>query len=1104
MDSDTLWNIVSVVVKDRLVTHHQESYELFLEKYIPEMVNEYRTICVTHDDGQKTVVTFDNVVYGEASFTNSNNKHALLYPHQAMQSNLNYCLPMYVDITVSHKDINYNLPRELVAHLPIMKGSKYCNTQKQFYSGEHECKTDPGCYFIIKGNEKVIICQERIMDNKCFLSYRPEKKFSYIVEIRSNKDVTQMANVFRIMSDKNRLQVSWVNLKTPVCLFTLFAYFGASTDAQILQYIIGKDQSCCEAYLSILSQCFTDWHNIQSTLKEQDISLEKYLNNKFTNKQIQLSFVTQYRILPHLSSSHEKLIFLGFMTRKLLNFMANGGESIDRDSLTNKRIETSGILLAQLFRKLWRDTINCLKTAITNEQDWKPQAGQLLKTNIITNKMVNSLATGNWDSKISSDHKKFGVAQLLKRLNYIATLSHLRRINSPVNKTGKLIQPRKLHNSLFGFFCAAESPEGQQIGLIKHLSLATLISTFSDPKIIKELCLDRPDIFQTISIENVNEKSAVPVLINGCIVGQTTKPWKLVTFLRKKRQNGQINYMVSISFKPQAAEIIIHTDEGRPLRPLFVVQENNKFQIADSLLKQIQQNDFRLIDLLNNGVIEYIDATESECVLIARNIQELETKTVTYSHAEIHPSLIFGVSACNIPFAQHNQAPRVLYQCAQAQQAVGFNNSEVLRRMDTLNHILHHIQRPLVYTKTSKLIKCDSRSFGTNVIVAICCFDGYNIEDSLILNEGAVRRGLFHLTCTKTYKNTIHKESSLFSSEIIALPNEQNCIHLKKKDLYHALDENGIVKIGSKVRENDVLIGKLSPIIGSNKDVQYMDTSIQMKQHITGTVDQVMTLKNSNNTIITKIKIRSIRKPEIGDKCCSRHGQKGTIGIVLPEEDMPFSETGMIPDIIINPHCLPSRMTIGQILESVLGKFGAYNGEFIDGTAFSGTYDTNKLDELLLSTGFSGSGKEVLFNSATGERMQSKIFIGPTYYQRLKHMVSDKIHARSQGPVNRLTQQPTEGRSRKGGLKLGTMELDCLHAHGVAHFLKEKFFDCSDKFYVHICRNCKYIANVNEKKRIYNCSNCSDHQFAKIALPVSSKLLFYELIGMGIVTKYHV
>lgn len=1121
-----LWDIVNVLLhtstgKLDLVRHHMQSYENFLCTHIPAIINDFNNFSVhkKNSDTEKTIwnFSFQDVVFGVASYVDKNANINYVYPMEARTKNLTYSLPAYVDIICNVKKKENDqvvstesqiFKKQLFGHIPLMVGSKFCMSNNIVYDHhETENTLDPGGYFIIKGNEKVVICQERIRDNKCFFYTHKDQKNTYVLEIRSNKTMTEMANALKIIfSPDGTLKTSFVNVRGNIPLMLLFRYYGAENDEQIMKYICGNSpKNKTERLTQMLVPSFEELHKALKEIEENDWGVEQYIESKFTNPRIKLKYLGTSRILPHIIGGPKaKCFFLGYMTQLLFKNIQNNTKTIDRDSLTNKKIETTGTLLAQLFRKLWKDILASLKNTIFKEKDWVPSSNKILKRSIVTNKLNSSLATGSWDSKISSDNKKSGVAQMLKRLTYIATISHLRRLNSPVNKTGRLVDPRKLHNSQFGFCCVAESPEGQMIGLIKNLSLAAVISAHGDEEVILHL-LDDMDSTVPLSTEIALLEDDL-IFVNGKLRFSTCAPWIVLNALRKLRRTGKINAQTSLCYKPKTNELHISTDEGRLLRPLLIVYEKNKLKVTKEIKDRLANGTITQIDLLNEGIIEYIDAQETEMCLIAMSVNKLEKTNIKYSHCEIHNSLIFGVSASLIPFPEHNQAPRVLYQCAQAKQAIGLNNFDVLRRLDTVNHILNYPQTPLIYTKPGQILGTDRLPSGCNLVVAVACFGAYNIEDSVVINRGALERGLFHITSFKTYRCELKKELSHLSEEILCNPKKNKYCSNFKMGNYSKLMKNGLVNVGTKVEENDIIIGKMAPMIHDkkNKKYSYNDTSIQIKQ--SGIIDRTVLTENHNDETICKVKLRRLRIPEVGDKVSSRHGQKSTIGLVVDESDMPFTESGIIPDIIINPHCLPSRMTIGQILECVLGKYGAMNGHKIDGSAFQKKYDTDNLDKLLMSAGFHGSGREILYNGETGKQMQTKIFIGPTYYQRLKHMVSDKMHARASGPINRLTHQPVEGRSRGGGLRLGNMELDCLHSHGTAHFLKEKFFDCSDTFFVYICTKCCVIASVNKEKNVFRCHNmkCKANDFKRIALPYSSKLLLYELMGMGIMTKFHV
>jgi len=1123
------WKVIENLLKKNkgteLINHQISSYDMFLDKYVFDIVKEHNPLKfekkIDENNSQVFEVNFENISYGNPLYKDNNGKMNIMYPKIAHDKNLTYSLPMYIDINMNVKVLKNNqlvdikstiFKNEVIGHIPLMKGSKYCSINNGLYDKSTDCDFDKGGYFIIKGNDKVIISQERMADNKPLIFKIKDKKWSHSIEVRSNTNITKMASVIRLLflskdgiRGKRTLKVTFSNLKDELPLFVLFKFYGAKTDKEIMEYIVGNSNDT--EYIELLKPSFAELTSVMSN----NIDAETLIKRKFNNKTLSVEFLTRTKVLPNLKTNKEKLIYLGYLTRKLMNVILGREQVTDRDNFANKRIETAGILMGQLFRKLYKDTLTSFKSTILKEQvveNLELLKGKIVKKTFIENGLNGSLATGNWNAKVGSDNKKCGVAQMLKRLTFSSTISHLRRINAPIGKTGKLVDPRKLHNSQYGYCCVAESPEGHQVGLVKNLALGTLITTYSNPEIVKEMIKDMNVILLEDIEQNKMSIDYTHIFINGKIFGITQEPNKLIKILKKKRRLGKLNYMTSICFKPDENEINIYTDEGRMIRPLFVVKAN-KVNINKKILEKIRSKNFRVLDLLNQGIIEYLDINESETVMIAQNQKVLtDRKNVDFSHCEIHPSLIFGICASLIPFPEHNQAPRVLYQCAQGKQAIGFPSQDTLNRMDTVNHILHYPQKPIVYTRASDIIGMNDLPAGDNLIVAIATYGAHNIEDSIIVNRGAIERGMFHVTSYKTYRAEEKKDMSALAKELFCVPEKDKCIGIRMGSYDNLDPTTGLVKVGSKVKENDIIIGKMTPIMGktyeSKKNLKYKDTSIQLKQNEAGIVDKVLMTENADEHRLAKIRIRTMKVPEIADKFSSRFGQKGTIGIILDEQDMPFTEDGIVPDIIINPHCMPSRMTVGQFLEGVLGKVGAVKGEYVDGTPFQ-EIDSNNLDKLLEDLGFHGSGRETLYNGETGDQIETKIYIAPTYYQRLKHMVSDKMHARAFGPTNNLTRQATEGRSRGGGLRLGNMELDCLHAHGMAYYIQDKYIKCADDFQVHLCDNCNIIAHVNEEEGLMNCNSCGNKSdFSKISLPYSSKLLFYEMMGMGVQTKFKV
>ena len=837
-----------------------------------------------------------------------------------------------------------------------------------------------------------------------------------------------------------------------------------------------------------------------------------------------MKIILEKELLPHIGDNPiKKQFFIGHMVYKLLLVYHNFNTYDDRDSYINKRINTPGVLLANLFRQYFIKLVKDVKININkefNNGSWKAtnnitnlitttNINKIIKYNTISTGLKYSLATGNWG--IKSINNKQGVAQVLNRLTYNSSLSHLRRINTPIDKTGKMTTPRKLHNTQWGVICPHETPEGSSVGLVKNMALSSLITNYSPSQPIIDI-LDGLNIKKLEECNYTNLIDTTKIFINGDWYGVTHRPDYISNILKSYRRKGIINVYTSISWNIQEYNININTDSGRLIRPLYIV-DNNQFRINNQIVKKLKDNKIDWNNLLvrtidNNkieeGVVEYIDVEESNFSMIAMNSRKLTNKNKAikyrYTHCELHPSLILGILASVIPFPDKNQAPRNLFQCAMGKQAMGIYSTNYRYRFDTLGHVLYYPQKPLTNSKIMNCLPSDNLPNGINVIVAIGCFSGYNQEDSIIMNKSAVDRGLFVSTFFRTYKDQESKSQLSGEDEQFRKPDFNNTKNIKLGN-YDKLNENGFVDVNTKIEENDIIIGKVIPIHKKSKEKLYKDSSTSIRSNETGYIDDIITSKNGDGYTFCKIRTRSIRNPTIGDKLSSRHGQKGTIGMVLPQCDMPVSKDGIVPDIIINPHAIPSRMTIGQMMECLLGKVCVCKGLFGDGTPFN-KLKISDLEKILKDNGFDKHGNEVLYNGQTGEQLTTNIFMGPTFYQRLKHMVNDKIHSRSTGPRVSLTRQPAEGRSRDGGLRFGEMERDCMLSYGASNFLKEVLVDKSDNYKIITCNYCGLITPINYEKKISNCKNCKNSlEFSEVRIPYACKLFLQELESMSIATR---
>lgn len=1108
-----IFQVIRKFVKEKgLISHQIDSYNYLIEYHLQKIFDDIPSIQLKPKPNLDLYIKFGQVYVEYPSViddTSDKKEKRQLYPSEARLRDLTYESSVWVDIYEKIVDSEkggeevvtlHN--RVWIADIPQMIGSCRCtlygrNPVNRDTScigvldkiSAGECEKDIGGYFIIKGKERVLVGQERINYNQIYIFKQKNKqqKWGHVAEIRSISEETAHSVLVQAKCTVDgRVMVfslPYIKIEIPVgIVFKALGFEGHSDISNIL----GGDKRFNR---------FVDWI-VRSSLEVADKSeaLEWIGSNPMhntTDEKKRTEYATQVlenEVFPHLSPSKplDIALCLGNMISKLLYTVLGLRTYDDRDNISLKRVETAGILVGDLFRMNLKKAIEISKKNITKKPDFISAIAQ----NTITNNIRYCFSTGNWGVQ-KNTYIRTGVSQVLSRLTFSATLSHLRRLIIPNAKDSKNTKTRQLHPTQAFFVCPCESPDGQTIGIVKNLAMSSRITQPTNSIVLRDVVECQTQYIKPMSLHTISEKiNPTRVFVNGMMVGYTESPKDCLLHLRKLRQIGIISRDVSISLDTIENQCLIFSDEGRFSRPVFTLEDNNLKMLKDDNWKKLGWE-----ELIIAGYIQYIDSYEVENSTIAMTPEELKRYNGNWDYCEIHPSLMLGVSAIVIPYSDHNQSPRNCYQTNMIKQAIGIYSMAYQTRTDTITYVLDYPQKPLISSPYGEMLEYDNMPYGINAIVAIACYTGFNQEDSVILNKSSIERGLF---TTHSYRTLVIEEKKKNSNnfETIELPP----LDVRNRSLcYSKLDNCGIVRKGSIIMKDDVLVAKTYTEIGKEDDKeQKTDASVCVKNGEEGIVDEIYITPNVDGNRTIKLRIRNIKIPEVGDKFSSRYAQKGVCGMIFSQEDLPFTSEGIVPDIVINSHCIPSRMTVGQLIECVLGKKCCMDGTIGDSTPFTEASrdPVDRIAAELKNHGFHKYGNEMMYSGFTGEPLDTMIFIGPTYYQRLKHMVSDKHHCRATGNVTAMVRQPQEGRSRLGGLKLGEMEKDALIAHGTSSFLRERLFNMSDPYTVKICKICKnFSSGPNECLR---CENSDE--VCKVNLPYACKLLIHQLNSMNIKT----
>ncbi|CAD1478998.1 unnamed protein product, partial [Heterotrigona itama] len=1095
------WKLVPAFLKGRgLVKQHIDSFNYFINVEIKKIVKANEK--VLSDADPLFYIKYLNIHVGIPDVEEGFNVTRSITPHECRLRDLNYSAPITVDIEYirGHQPIIKN--NLLIGRMPIMLRSSNCVlTGKSHFelAKMNECPHDPGGYFIVNGQEKVILIQEQMLRNRIIL----EDDIKGCIIASCNSSTHERKTKTNIVGKGGKYYMRHNIFVDDIPVTIIFKAMGIVSDQEIMQ-LIGTEEEFMKKFAPSLEEC----HTLNIFAQNQAL---RFLSSK--RKQKRYSFIKSSitdemkdilatNILSHVPvvdfNFKMKATYAALMVRKVMKAESDEKLVDDRDYYGNKRLELAGSLLSLMFEDLFK-RFNWELKQIADKNIPKIKAAQFdivkhMRQDQITNGLAFAISSGNWTIK-RFKMERHGVTQVLSRLSYISALGMMTRVNSQFEKTRKVSGPRSLQPSQWGMLCPSDTPEGEGCGLVKNLALMTHITTEIDEEPIVRLAFNLGvENVNILGGEEINNKNVYMVFINGNILGIIRNYQRLVKIFRSLRRRGLINGFVSIYTQHQHRCVQISSDGGRLCRP-YIIVENGNSCLQEKHIKLLEQGVQSLEDFLQDGLIEYLDVNEENDSSIAFNESHINGKT---THLEIEPFTLLGVCAGLVPYPHHNQSPRNTYQCAMGKQAMGTIGYNQRNRIDTLMYNLVYPQTPMVKSRTIELINFDKLPAGQNAIVAVMSYSGYDIEDALILNKASIDRGFGRCLVYRNAKCTLKRYANQTYDRIMGpLIDSTTKKPVWKHDV---IDSDGIAAPGELLENRKVMVNKSSPAanIGPvnagnvQKQTEYKDVPVVFKGPVPAYVEKVMISSNSEDAFLIKLLLRQTRRPEIGDKFSSRHGQKGITGLIVDQEDMPFNDHGICPDMIMNPHGFPSRMTVGKLMELLAGKAGVIKGEYHYGTAFGGSKVEDVCQELV-KHGYNYLGKDFFYSGITGEPLQAYIYSGPVYYQKLKHMVQDKMHARARGPRAVLTRQPTEGRAKEGGLRLGEMERDCLIGYGASMMLIERLMISSDAFDVDVCNKCGLMAYSGW------CHSCrSSSCVSTISMPYACKLLFQELQSMNI------
>ncbi|QBZ80951.1 RNA polymerase Rpb2 domain containing protein [Pandoravirus celtis] len=1226
--------LAAALVHARGLTRHQvDGFDKFMDVYLPAIVAENNRVVIDSDPARRRfVLEFGAVTVHKPSVREADGIVRPVFPRECRMRGLVYACTVTCDLLYTVFDTTgiskeqlkerggdcTGLPlcrtvrskEAVLCQVPCMVGSRYCRLRGSPHLAG-ECPLERPGAFVVRGSAKMLVSQIKMrINHACVMLDHKHTKYSHVCEIRPRHESkirsTSTLYVY-LAAARPHVEVRMPFVETNVPVIDVFRLLGVESRDDMIAAVM--DHACTldpesdarleravravfdqDDHAGWTRQALCEWLGSMGTRGGTGRDGTGEPAQRPTAREERVRFVEHImgnEFLPHVGLDRtrdtylKKAHHLAYCVHRLLAVALERLPLDDRDHMALKRIDTAAVLLPTLFRPLFRSLCKGAGTYMRRRaaHGLPIEVENILDHRRVTAMLRYALMTGNWTVQKGAASTSTGVAQMHNRMTVTSALSNMRRVNTPINKEGKLPKVRQLRDSVAGLLCPVETPEGGSCGLVSNLALGAHVRVGHDRE-HAVACVLRAAAFvarsSTVTAEGVDKGTAdkdnsastssppvglvgvlqattaqrrtlTQVQVNGVPEGYAVDGTALAAALRDMRRTFALPFDASIVHRPALRLLEVHVDTGCCLRPLLRVDALHRVRPLMARFGCGAPPEALFHQLLAEGVLEYLSKDEEETCRVAADPADLVDRAQQrpglrpsdgapvdrepFTHVEVHPLLMLGACASIIPFSNHNQAPRNIYQTAMGKQSKAVVSLNADHAIDTVSHALCYPQVPLVQTAMEDVIGATRLPMGQNARVAIMS-DPYNQEDSLVLKQDFVDRGGFRSMIKRTYRDDEKTRGA--DATRFCRPQDEGCHGMRKAD-YSKLGPGGFVEPGARVLPGDVLVGKVCntdevrdpDAAGGNGNgnggsggsaaarIVKRDKSTILRTNEPATVHRVVVTRNGDGANAVKIVTRAMRQPEVGDKLSSRHGQKGTVGSVRSTEDMPWSPRGgATPDIVINPHAIPSRMTMGKMMEALLGKVACREGYVGDGTPFGGVTVDDVAAELARH-GCERYGKEVLYHPHTGEPMEALIFTAPVYYQALRHVAIDKIHARPRGPVQMLTKQPVEGRSRSGGFRLGEMERECIISHGASQFLLERLFEQSDAYSTVVCAACGLLAIPAKPKnapvvgmavRGYDEAHCrvcnTGAHVREVKMPYACKLLVQELMACCVAFRF--